>query len=178
MKKERKWKKEVETGVKREGKTLSHSASFLRKGNGWRHLVLCHSQTVETSAIFYKKCTGRSPVPLAESTPVLQGSHHIVFTIVCGWGRKKKGGGSRGGKKNLSLCVGRSQQESDFVIIWVCQQSEALPPELQQRLQHPAAFRRSHIRACFSGPANSDTRASPDDESWRQTGFHEYWCGG
>lgn len=44
----------------------------------------------ETSAIFYTKCTGGGVLSCSESTPVLQGNHHILFTIVCGWRKKKK----------------------------------------------------------------------------------------
>lgn len=65
----------------------------------------------ETSAIFYTKCTGGGVLSCSESTPVLQGNHHILFTIVCGWRKKKKKrGGSSGGKENLPLCAGNGKE--------------------------------------------------------------------
>lgn len=118
--KERKWKKYVKADwVKREGKTLNHLASFLRRGRGWRHLLFCHSQTVETSAICSIKCTGGwSPVLLRIHSSASGQPSYSVHHCVRLRGEEKKGG-SRGGKENLSLCVGQTQQESDLVSIWV-----------------------------------------------------------
>lgn len=54
---------------------------------------------------------GGGVLSCSESTPVLQGSHHILFTIVCGWRKKKKKrGGSIGGKENLPLCAGNGKE--------------------------------------------------------------------
>lgn len=157
-------------------------ASCLRKGRGWRYFLLWHSQTVETSAIFSIECTGVcSPVLLHWIHSSALGQPSYCSLLCAAEGRRKKEEGAEGGKKTCLFVWEGLSRKSDFVIIWVCQQSKALPPDLQQHLVHSACLccltPEPHMSVLLK-PANSDTRASPDDESRRQSGFHEYWCGG
>lgn len=77
----------------------------------------------ETSAIFYTKCTGGGVLSCSESSPVLQGNHHILFTIVCGWRKKKKKKRREQWRerKPASLC---RKRERELVFIWVCQRKQ------------------------------------------------------
>lgn len=61
-----------------------NAASCLKKKEGGGGIFSSSTGRVETSAIFYTKCSGGGVLSCSESTPVLQGSHHILFTIVCG----------------------------------------------------------------------------------------------
>lgn len=96
---------------------------------------------VETSAIFYTKCTGGGVLSCSESTPVLQGSHHILFTIVCGWRRKKKEKKKRREqwreRKPASLC---RKRERELVFIWVCQKKQDFFPHHTNSQEHLALF--------------------------------------
>lgn len=180
-KKENERRKLRKTELKREGKTLSHSASCLRKGRGWRHLVLSHSQTVETSAIFNIKCTGGwCPVLLTESSPVLQGSHQSVHYCVRLREEEKKRREQRRERKPVSLCGEDSAGKwfCDYLSLPAKRGSSHRPAATSHLLCASFAFTPESHMSVLLRPANSDTRASPDDESWRQTGFHEYWCGG
>lgn len=151
--KDRNWKKEVNVhGAKRREKTLNHPASCLLQGRGWRHLLLSHSQTVETSAIFYTECTwGRSPVLHWIHSSAWGQPLYSVHYCVQLREEEKKEEGAKGGEGNLCLCAGKTQQESDLVIIWVCQHRRTfLPPSDSGATSSPEpsfAKRRSHIRA-------------------------------
>lgn len=124
------------------------------------------SQTVETSAIFNIKRTGGGVLSCSLNPLQCFRAAIIVFTIVCGWGKKKKKEeGAEEGKKNLSLCVGRTQQESDFVIIWVCQQSKALPPDLQQHLVYSAPLL-PHTRATYECASRAGKQRHPGFSWW------------
>lgn len=176
-------KKEVNVDwVKREGKTLNHTASCLRKRKGVEASSLRpQSDSWDQCNIQHKVHWGGGVLSCSESTPVLQGSHHIVFTIVCGWGKKKKKRREqRRERKPVSLC------RKDSAGKWSCDYlslpaKQDFPPPTWSTILSTLRLRRlapeSHMSVLLR-PANSDTRASPDDESWRQTGFHEYWCGG
>lgn len=109
-------------GSKRKGKNPETLSFLFEKRKGVEAFFsTTGSGRSEMSAIFYTKCTGGGVLSCSESTPVLQGSHHILFTIVCGWRKKKKRGGSSGGKENLPLC---RQRERELVFICVCQRKQ------------------------------------------------------
>lgn len=123
---ERKWKKEVKRQW-REKPWVTRLPVWKKEGGGG--IFYPASQIVKTSAIFNIICNGGGVLScLLNPLQCLRAAIAIVFTIVCGWEKKEKRGGSRGRKENLSLCVGRTQQESYFMITWVCQQSKALSP--------------------------------------------------
>lgn len=159
--------------VKRKGVEAS---SLLPQSNSWDQCNIQHK------AHWGLGGRGGRVLLCSESTPVLQGSHHIVFTIVCGWGKKKKKKRreQRRERKPVSLC------RKDSAGKWSC---DYLSSPAKQDFS-PLTWSNISSTACLCSltseahtsvllmPAHSDSRASPDDESWRQTGFHEYWCGG
>lgn len=120
---------------------------------------------------------GGGVLSCSESTPVLQGSHHILFTIVCGWRKKKKKEeGALEGKKTC-LFVQETGKRACVYLRWP-EKARYFPPTPTPGSIFSCSTR-PRLHMCeLLGPANSDTPASPDDESWRQTSFHEYWCGG
>lgn len=89
--KRKKKRKSLVDGSKREGKTPWNTQLpvWKKEGGGGIFSTTGRGRS-EMSAIFYTKCTGGGVLSCSESTPVLQGSHHILFTIVCGWRKKKK----------------------------------------------------------------------------------------
>lgn len=122
---------------------------YCKEGGGG---IFCLATVRQLRPVQYstQSAHGGGVLSSTESTPVLQGSHYIVFTIVCNWGKKKKEEGAKGGEGNLCLCAGKTQQESDLVIIWVCRHRRTfLPPSDSGATSSPEpsfAKRRSHIR--------------------------------
>lgn len=72
-----------------------------------------------------------------ESTPVLEGSHYIVFTIVCNWGKKKKK--RREQKEEKETCVFVLERLSRKVILWLFEFASSAGPS------YPSLSRGHHL---------------------------------
>lgn len=150
--------------------------------------IFCFATVRQLRPVQYstQSAHGGGVLSCTESTPVLEGSHYIVFTIVCNWGKKKKRGGSkRRRRKPMSLCWidSAGNWSSDHLSLPALQ--DLFTPSNSGATSSAEPFFSSFFcqmpdshTAVFLRPANSDTRATPDDESWRQSKLHEYWCGG
>lgn len=166
-KKENERRKLRKTELKREGKTLSHSASCLRKGRGWRHLVLSHSQTVETSAIFNIKCTGgveSCPAHWIQSSASGQPSECAL--LCAAEGRRKKEEGAEEGKKTCLFVWGGLSRK---VILWLFEfaSKARLFPPTGSHISSTLRLLRLYARVTYE-------RASPAGEQ-RHPGFSWWW---
>lgn len=164
--------------TERKGRENPKSLGFLSKREGGGGIF--HSATVrQLRPVQYSTKSGGW-------SPVLNPFHClraaiIVFTIVCGWGKKKKRREQRGEKKT---CPFVWKGPSRKVILWLFEfatKARLIALDCTHIFVHSACLccltQESHMSVLLR-PANSDTRASLDDESRRQTGLHEYWCGG
>lgn len=150
QKKRKKIKEESQD--RQSGKTLSHSASCLRKGSGWRHLVLCHSQTVETGAIFNIKCTGgveSCPAHWIHSSASGQPSYSVHYCVRLREEEKKEEGAEEGKK----TCLFVWERLSRKVILWLFEfaSKARLFPRPTGTSRRLCAVHHSHIWVCFSG---------------------------
>lgn len=158
-------------------KTLKHSASCLKKGRGWRHFFY-HRQWQKRNEcnILHKVHWGRSPVLLwIHSSASGQPSYTVHYCVRLKEEEKKEEGAVEG--KKTCLCAGNGK-ESLCLSVFARESKNFFPPTLTPGSIFSCSTRPKLHMSELVGPANSDTPASPDDESWRQTGFHEYWCGG
>lgn len=95
---------------KRWGKPLKDSASCLKKGRGWRHILFHHRQSWDQCNILHKVHWGRSPVLLwIHSSASGQPSYTVHYCVRLKEEEKKRGG-SIGGKENLTLCAGNGKE--------------------------------------------------------------------
>lgn len=162
-------KKEVNVDwVKREGKTLNHTASCLRKRKGVEASSLRpQSDSWDQCNIQHKVHWGGGVLSCSESTPVLQGSHHIVFTIVCGWGKKKKKRREqRRERKPVSLCRKDSAGKWSCDYLSLPAKQDFPPPDLKHHL-------------VYSAPPSPCTRVTYECASQagkqRHPGFSWWW---
>lgn len=152
---QKKWNKEVKIDrMKREGKTMSHSASCLKKRKGVvASSTLAQSDSWDQCNIQHKVHWGWSPVLLTESTPVLVGSHHSVHYCVRLREEEKKRRERRRERKPVSLCGKDSAGKwfCDYLSLPAKQGSSPWPAATSCLLCARVASHQSHTWVCFSG---------------------------
>lgn len=101
---------------------------------------------------------GGGVLSCSESTPVLQGSHHILFTIVCGWRKKKKKKRREHWRerKPASLCRKRERE-----LVFICagqKKQDIFPPHQLQGASSLVLRGHGCICVSFSGRQTATPR--------------------
>lgn len=141
---------------KRWGKPLKHSASCLKKGRGWRHILFHHRQSWDQCNILHKVHWGKSPVLLwIHSSASGQPSYTVHYCVRLKEEEKKRGG-SIGGKETC-LFVQETGKRACVYLRWP-EKARFFPPHRLQGASSPVLCGRSCICVSFSGRQTATPR--------------------
>lgn len=139
---------------------------YCKEGGG---SIFCLATVRQLGPVQYstQSAHGGGVLSSTESTPVLQGSHYIVFTIVCNWGKKKKK--RREQKEEKETCVFVLERLSRKVILWLFEFASIAGPF------YPRLTRGQHLPLSLLLPNAGVTYGRSQTGKQRHPGYSWWW---